>query len=141
MSLSSPTSFAARKYDLVVYGATGFAGQIAATYVHQHYPTLKWALAGRNRAKLEQVRSAICGPTAAVPIIVADAVLDPALLQELAANAKVIANYAGAPFIDKALPVVEACAKHGTCYTDIAGEMPFERVSYDRYVYSPAMLW
>jgi short subunit dehydrogenase-like uncharacterized protein len=137
MSLSHPTSFAARKYDLVIYGATGFTGQIAAAYVHQHYPTLKWALAGRNRVKLEQVRSAICGSGASastIPIIVADAVEDPASLQELVANTKVIANYAGTPFIDKALPVVEACAKHGTCYTDITGEVPFQRASYDRYV-------
>jgi hypothetical protein len=52
----------------------------------------------------------------------------------LVASTKVLANYAGTPFIDKALPVVAACAKYGTCYTDITGEVPFQRVSYDRYV-------
>jgi short subunit dehydrogenase-like uncharacterized protein len=67
------------------------------------------------------------------PLIVADAVKDPASLDTMAASTRVIANYAGTPFIDKALPVVEACARHGTCYTDITGEVPFQRASYDRY--------
>ena len=55
MSLSSTP----RKYDLVIYGASGFTGQLAAEYVHKTYPKLKYALAGRNKAKLEQVRSKI----------------------------------------------------------------------------------
>ena len=132
MSLSSTP----RKYDLVIYGATGFTGQLAAEYVHKTYPKLKYALAGRNKAKLEQVRSKIMPSAKAdeLPdIIVADAVKNPAALDDMAASTKVIANYAGTPFIDKALPVVEACAKHGTCYTDITGEVPFQRVSYDRH--------
>ena len=57
----------------------------------------------------------------AVPLLVADAVHDPDSLNTLAACTRVIANYAGTPFIDKALPVVQACVKHGTCYTDITG--------------------
>ena len=130
MSLSA--SSASRKFDLVIYGATGFTGQLAAEYVHTHYPDLKFALAGRNLAKLESVRTKVCGADSQVPLIVADAVEDPSALMDLAASTKVIANYAGTPFIDKALPVVEACAKHGTCYTDITGEVPFQRVSYDR---------
>jgi short subunit dehydrogenase-like uncharacterized protein len=134
MSLSSSTS---RKYDLVIYGATGFTGQLAAEYVHKNYPALKYALAGRNKAKLEQVRSKIIITSSKgeelPPILVADAVKDPASLDDLAASTKVVANYAGTPFIDKALPLVKACAKHGTCYTDITGEVPFQRVSYDRH--------
>ena len=130
MSLSASAS--TRKFDLVIYGATGFTGQLATEYVHKNYPNIKFALAGRNQAKLESVREKICGEDSQVPLIVADAVQNPNALQELAASTKVIANYAGTPFADKALPVVEACAKHGTCYTDITGEVPFQRVSYDR---------
>lgn len=129
LAMSAP----ARKFDLVIYGATGFTGQIAAAYVHNNYPTLKYALAGRSRSKLEGVRERICGANSEVPLIVADAVHDAEAIDQLAASTKVIANYAGTPFVDKALPVVEACAKHGTCYTDITGEVPFQRVSYDRY--------
>ena len=131
MSLSSSVS--TRKFDLVVYGATGFTGQLAVDYVQKNYPNLKFALAGRNEAKLEKVRHEVCGSASNVEIIVADAVKNPESLDEIAASTKVIANYAGTPFIDKALPVVEACARHGTCYTDITAEVPFQRVSYDRY--------
>lgn len=121
-----------RKYDLVIYGATGFTGQIAAQYVQDHYPNLKFALAGRNGTKLETVRSQI-GASDDLPIIVADAVNDPESLKGMVSSTKVLANYAGTPFIDKALPVVAACVEAGTCYTDITGEVPFQRASYDRY--------
>jgi short subunit dehydrogenase-like uncharacterized protein len=128
-STSSPS-----KFDLIIYGATGFTGQLAAAYVHKHYHAtgLKYALAGRNLSKLQEVRHKIlCGGGGAdddaaveqdeVPLIVADAVQNPESLDDLAASTRVIANYAGTPFIDKALPVVQACVKHGTCYTDITG--------------------
>eukprot|EP00522_Entomoneis_paludosa_P007943 CAMPEP_0172446998 /NCGR_PEP_ID=MMETSP1065-20121228/6403_1 /TAXON_ID=265537 /ORGANISM="Amphiprora paludosa, Strain CCMP125" /LENGTH=415 /DNA_ID=CAMNT_0013198191 /DNA_START=6 /DNA_END=1256 /DNA_ORIENTATION=+ len=128
MSLST-----SRKFDLIIYGATGFTGQLAAEYVQTHYPDLKYALAGRNKAKLEQVRKQIGASPENVPVLVADAVQDPSSLKELAASTKVIANYAGTPFIDKALPVVEACVEAGTCYTDITAELAFERTTYDRY--------
>ena len=131
MSLS-PSSVTSRNFDLVIYGATVFTGQLAVEYVHTHYPGLKFALAGRNLAKLESVRARVCGAESKIPLIVADAVEDPQALQNLAASTKVIANYAGTPFFDKALPVVEACVKQGTCYSDITGEVPFQRVSYDR---------
>ncbi|CAB9530072.1 Trans-acting enoyl reductase [Seminavis robusta] len=137
MSLSAAAA-SNRPYDLIIYGATGFTGQLAAEYVQKHYPTLKFALAGRNRSKLEVVRKQITTGSSSnnekeIPLLVADAVQDPKALDELAQSTKVIANYAGSPFVDKALPVVEACAKHGTCYTDITGEPNFQRLSYDRY--------
>ena len=122
----------ARKYDLVIYGATGFTGRLAAEYVVQHYPNLSFALAGRNLSKLEALRTELQCPNE-IPLVVADAVEDPDSLQTLAASTKVIANYAGTPFINKALPVVEACVQHGTCYTDITGEVILQRASYDRY--------
>mmetsp|Transcript_58644 Transcript_58644/g.143408 ORF Transcript_58644/g.143408 Transcript_58644/m.143408 type:complete len:538 (+) Transcript_58644:197-1810(+) len=142
-SAEAAAPFNDRPYDLIIYGATGFTGQIACAYVKEHYPNLKVAYAGRNLSKLQNVRSQVYGGSSnstsegkdlqLPPLIVADAVKDPESLNELAASTRVIANYAGTPFIDKALPVVEACAKHGTCYTDITGEAPFQRASYDRY--------
>jgi short subunit dehydrogenase-like uncharacterized protein len=45
----------------------------------------------------------------------------------------VVANFAGTPYVDKGLPVVQACAEHGCCYVDITGEPPFVRASADRY--------
>src|SRR2546421_162426 len=46
-----------REYDIVVFGATGFTGALTAEYLARHAPaTTRWALAGRNREKLEAVR-------------------------------------------------------------------------------------
>ena len=69
------------KFDIVVYGATGFTGQLVAEYLAGHYKSdanLKWAMAGRSKDKLASVRDAIGAP-ADTPLIVADAG-DPASL-------------------------------------------------------------
>ena len=132
-----------REFDLVIYGATGFTGQLAVEYVQRHYPDLKVALAGRNRAKLERVRDRIYGQQRTTtspplpPLIVADAQQQQKTtnnaLAQMVASTKVVANYAGTPFLDKALPVVQACVEAGTCYVDITGEVPLQRASYDLY--------
>jgi short subunit dehydrogenase-like uncharacterized protein len=43
-----------RKYDIVLLGANGYTGTLTAEYIVRHLPTnLRWAVAGRSRAKLE----------------------------------------------------------------------------------------
>ena len=72
------------KFDIVVYGATGFTGQLVAEYLAAHYKgdaNLKWAMAGRSKDKLASVRDAIGAP-ADTPLIVADA-SDPASLKAM----------------------------------------------------------
>ena len=72
------------KFDIVVYGATGFTGQLVAEYLAAHYKgddNLKWAMAGRSQDKLASVRDAIGAP-ADTPLIVADA-SDPASLKAM----------------------------------------------------------
>ena len=72
------------KFDIVVYGATGFTGQLVAEYLAAHYghdKQLKWAMAGRSLDKLAKVRDAI-GAAADTPLIAADAG-DPASLQAM----------------------------------------------------------
>ncbi len=67
------------KFDIVVYGATGFTGQLVAEYLAAHYKgdsSLKWAMAGRSKDKLASVRDAIGAP-ADTPLIVADASMPP----------------------------------------------------------------
>ena len=44
-----------RKYEIVVYGATGFTGQICCKYLRDNYKDLTWAMSGRNQEKLEQM--------------------------------------------------------------------------------------
>ena len=56
MSQGSTTE---KKYDIVVYGATGFTGKLLAEYITRTYGVtkqLKWAIAGRSKTALE-VRS------------------------------------------------------------------------------------
>src|SRR5229473_3990788 len=69
------------KFDIIIYGATGFTGQLVAEYLAAHYrgdSDLKWAMAGRSLDKLASVRDAIGAP-ADTALIVADAG-DPASL-------------------------------------------------------------
>ena len=76
------------RFDIVVYGATGFTGQLVAEYLATQYKAdgnLKWAMAGRCKEKLASVRDAIGAP-ADTPLIVADA-SDPASLKASAGRA------------------------------------------------------
>jgi hypothetical protein len=48
-----------RKYDIVVMGATGFTGSLCVRHLAKTYgvnQNLKWAIAGRSKAKLEKVK-------------------------------------------------------------------------------------
>jgi short subunit dehydrogenase-like uncharacterized protein len=70
-----------REYDVVLFGATGFTGALTAEYLAKHAPPeLTWALAGRNQAKLEAVRSKL---GVEVDLLLAD-VEDPASLRKIA---------------------------------------------------------
>jgi short subunit dehydrogenase-like uncharacterized protein len=51
-----------RTLDLVLFGASGFTGRLVAEYLQRRLSSpvdLRWALAGRDAAKLAQVRDAI----------------------------------------------------------------------------------
>jgi short subunit dehydrogenase-like uncharacterized protein len=110
------------KFDIVVYGATGFTGQLVAEYLAAHYKgdaNLKWAMAGRSREKLASVRDAIGAP-ADTPLIVADAG-DPASMKAMVAQAKSIISTVG-PYQLYGSDLVAACAASGTDYFDLCGE-------------------
>lgn len=114
-----------RKFDVVLYGATGFVGRQTVAHFAQHAGGLRWALAGRNRDKLEAVRAA-SGPGAAdAGIIVADAA-DTGALEALAASARVVLSTAG-PFALYGSALVAACVAHRSHYVDITGETPWVR--------------
>jgi short subunit dehydrogenase-like uncharacterized protein len=115
-----------RKYDIVLYGASGFTGRQTVEYCRRFAPPgLRWAIAGRNRAKLESVNSA------GVDVLVADAQDDEAL-QQLAEQARVVATTAG-PFSLYGTQLVDACVRSRTHYCDITGETPWVRGLIDRH--------
>ncbi|WP_346618576.1 saccharopine dehydrogenase NADP-binding domain-containing protein [Blastococcus montanus] len=122
----------ARTHDLVVYGATGFVGRLLAGYLAEHAPEgTRIALAGRSRARLEEVRAALPPAGRDWPLIEADST-DPDSLRALAGSTRVLATTVG-PYARYGLPVVEACARAGTHYADLTGEVLFVRDAIARY--------
>ena len=115
------------KFDLVLYGATGFVGRQTVAMIAAHADVLahqlRWALAGRNRDKLEVVRRAAGASGARAGIVVA-AADDDAALDALARGARVVLSTAG-PFDLMGSKLVAACVRHGTHYVDITGETPW----------------
>jgi short subunit dehydrogenase-like uncharacterized protein len=108
---------AERQHDVVVLGATGFTGALTARYLADHAPdTTRWAVAGRNRSKLERLGLD-------VPLLHAD-VNEPDSLRQLAESTRVLITTVG-PYINYGEPVVGACAAAGTDYVDLTGEPEF----------------
>ncbi|MFC0002875.1 saccharopine dehydrogenase family protein [Micromonospora siamensis] len=124
-----------RAYDLVLFGATGFTGGLTAEYLARHAPAgLRWALAGRNPAKLAAVRdrlAAIDPGLADLPLLTAD-VTDAGSLRAVAEAARVVASTVG-PYVHHGEPLVAACAAAGTDYLDITGEPEFVDAMYVRH--------
>ncbi|HKO38874.1 MAG TPA: saccharopine dehydrogenase NADP-binding domain-containing protein [Solirubrobacterales bacterium] len=118
---------ASRQYDLVLFGGTGFTGGLTAEYLAAHAPRdMRWALAGRNRAKLEAVASKLASqsPDAAVPAIIEADAGDRGAMRDLAAATRVVVTTVG-PYVFYGEPLVAACAAAGTDYVDLTGEPEF----------------
>ncbi|HLM04721.1 MAG TPA: saccharopine dehydrogenase NADP-binding domain-containing protein [Blastococcus sp.] len=120
-----------RAHDIVVYGASGFVGRLVAGYLAEHAPAgARIALAGRSRARCEEVRAGLPAAARDWPVLEADA-SDPASLDVLAQRTAVLATTVG-PYARYGMPVVEACARAGTSYADLTGEVLFVREAIDR---------
>jgi short subunit dehydrogenase-like uncharacterized protein len=118
---------ASRPYDLVLFGGTGFTGGLTADYLAAHLPEGKrWALVGRNRAKLDAVvaRLAAANPGAAAPEIVEADAGDRSAMREVAEATRVVVTTVG-PYALYGEPLVAACAAAGTDYADLTGEPEF----------------
>ncbi|GGC82324.1 enoyl reductase [Tersicoccus solisilvae] len=121
---------AAREFDIVLFGATGFVGRLTAEHLASRAaPDVRVALAGRNRRRLESVRAGLTGAAADWPLIVVDAG-DEAGLRAMAARTRVVVTTVG-PYATHGLPLVRACAEAGTDYADLTGEVLFVRRSID----------
>ncbi|MCL4653557.1 saccharopine dehydrogenase family protein [Burkholderia multivorans] len=122
-------------YDLVVFGATSFVGQILTRHLAEHLAsgadTLRWAIAGRSEAKLVQLRDSLGDAARTLPILVADA-SDDAQLQTLCAQTRVVVSTVG-PYALYGEPLVRACAQSGTDYCDLTGETQWIKRMIDRY--------
>ncbi|GAA6137639.1 saccharopine dehydrogenase NADP-binding domain-containing protein [Arenicella sp. 4NH20-0111] len=122
-----------RKYDIVVYGATGFTGRLVAQYLqsqYQNHGDLVWAMAGRNEEKLRAVRDEI-GLPKDTPFVVANSD-DTQSMQAMVDSARVVLTTVG-PYQMYGSELVGLCAKSGTDYVDLCGESVWMRHMIDAY--------
>ena len=121
-------------HDLVAFGATSFVGKILCRYLQEEFGAqgeMKWAAAGRSKAKLEELRSSLGAKAGTLPLVVADAA-DEASLRELCASARVVVSTVG-PYALYGEPLVKSCAESGTDYCDLSGEVQWIRRMVQRY--------
>ena len=130
--MTDPT--AAREFDVIVWGATGFTGELVAEYLLRQYEIdrdLRWAIAGRNQDKLDELRGALDGSTNKLQTIVADS-FDSESLRNMASRTRVVLTTVG-PYALYGSALVEACVDTGTHYCDLAGEVQWIRKMIDQH--------
>uniref|UniRef100_A0A1B8XX15 Saccharopine dehydrogenase-like oxidoreductase n=1 Tax=Xenopus tropicalis TaxID=8364 RepID=A0A1B8XX15_XENTR len=133
-----------RQYQLVILGASGFTGQFVVEEVARaadsedfRGPGLRWAVAGRNKKKLEEVLQTASQRLSKpqlksdVDIILCD-VSDPPSLAEMCKKASVVLDCVG-PYRFYGEPVVKACVENGAHFVDISGEPQFLEGMYLKY--------
>lgn len=119
-----------RDYDLVLLGATGFTGRLVAHHLAGQLAgtSTRWAIAGRDRSRLEALSAELAGSPAVENADVGDV----AALEQLAGRTRALGTTVG-PFDRYGEPVVAACVRAGTHYADIAGEPSFVNRIHRRY--------
>lgn len=119
-----------RPYDVILYGASGFVGKQTVQYfaARTRPDQVRWAIAGRNRQKLETIASQV---GADVDILVADS-QDKTAIDAIVSQTRVLLNTAG-PFALYGNAIVDACVRFSTHYVDITGETPWVKNLIARY--------
>ncbi|HNC02090.1 MAG TPA: saccharopine dehydrogenase NADP-binding domain-containing protein, partial [Agitococcus sp.] len=111
------------QYQLVVYGATSFVGQLLTRYLVQTYGVnqqLKWAIAGRSASKLNELKQNLGSGASQLATIIADA-QDESALKAMCQQTKVVVSTVG-PYALYGSSLVKVCATLGTDYCDLTGE-------------------
>ena len=127
------------EYDVVLMGATGFTGRLVAEHLLQRHGVgggLRWALAGRNRARLQAVREQLGEAAAELPLLEADSHKRDSL-DRLVARTRVVCTTVG-PYALHGSDLVAACAEAGTAYCDLSGEVPWMRQMLDAHAETAA---
>jgi len=120
------------KYDIVIFGATSFVGQILVGYMMQEYGAnsqLKWAIAGRSQEKLDEVK--VKYNAQEIDLILANA-SNEAELTNMVKQTRVIVSTVG-PYALYGEPLVKVCVETGTDYCDLTGEIQWYKRMVDRY--------
>jgi len=120
------------QYDIVIFGATSFVGQILTGYMMQQYGVdgdIKWAIAGRSEQKINELKDKF--QAQAINHILADAG-DESQLENMVKQARVLVSTVG-PYALYGEPLVKVCVNSGTDYCDLTGEIQWYKRMVDRY--------
>lgn len=124
------------RYDLVLYGASGFTGAyVLEALAMTDLQGATFAVAGRSEAKLKKTLKEVSDLTgkdlSKTPIIVADS-SNAEQLAAMARQAKVIINVVG-PYRLYGEAVVKAAVENGASHVDISGEPAFLESMQQKY--------
>lgn len=122
------------QYQIIVFGATSFVGQLITDYLFEQYGvdnSLKWAIAGRSETKLQALRDSLGDSAATLPILVADSQSEVSL-KNLCTQTQVVLSTVG-PYALYGETLVKACVETGTDYCDLTGEVQWVKLMIDRY--------
>ena len=111
-----------RKFDVIVFGATGYTGKLVAEYMKDEYgddESIKWAIAGRNMEKLMLVKNDL-GLKDEIEMIEVDS-SDIDALNKMTCSTKCVLTTVG-PYQLYGSDLVQSCANNGTDYVDLTGE-------------------
>jgi len=115
-----------KNFDIIVYGASGFTGKLCARYLSENAKDIKWAIAGRNKKKLEDIKKDL---SLDVDIFIAES-NDEDALDNITLNTQVVLSTAG-PFHRYSSKLVKSCVKNSSDYVDITGEFFWIREMID----------
>ena len=119
-----------KKFDLVVWGASGFTGRLVAEYLTKKYGVndgIRWALGGRNAEKLKKIAAEIDAPDA--PIVTGDA-SNSQSMRAIAEQTEVICTTVG-PYQKYGSELVAVAVEAGIGYVDLSGEPAWMRQMID----------
>ena len=120
-----------RDFDLIIWGATGFTGNLVCDYISKNYNEreLRWAIAGRNEKKILKLQQKLKIDDSRT--IIADS-SDKDSLVKMVKKSKVVCTTVG-PYAKYGTNLVEACIEGETNYCDITGETQWIRRIIDRF--------
>ena len=113
------------KFDFIIFGASGFTGKLVVEYALEKYAddkSVSWAIAGRNKTKLHQLKDEMNIPDD-VGIFIVES-YDQNSIEEMLAQTKCVLTTVG-PYQLYGEKLIRSCIASGTDYVDLCGEPGF----------------
>ena len=113
------------QYDFVIYGSTGFTGKLVVEYAISKYGNnddISWAIAGRNKEKLEKIKDRFNLPSK-IGMMIVDS-NDQASIDAMVNQTKCVLTTVG-PYQLYGEKIITSCISSGTDYVDLCGEPGF----------------